>query len=84
MELTGVFILTDAIEEIGAEPGDRIVVRPHGLRPGLLQRTVEPCWAFDPRSLLVFTRPAVEPQVALHLLRDRLRARRARHRLRLL
>lgn len=71
MDITGVFEVLEEIPEIGALPGDRLVVRPHALRPGLLQRIVAPHWAFDRRCRLMFTRPHL-PGDALRRLQDRL------------
>lgn len=79
-ELTAVFHVTAPIEEIGAREGDRLVIRPRAIRPALLQRTVEPRWAFDPRCEMAFTRPHLPREHALRRLRDHLpRQRRPGH-----
>lgn len=72
MDITGVFEVVAEIEEIGAKVGDRIVVRPWAPRVALLQRTIPPHFAFDERSRLIFTRPALDHRQALQTLRGRL------------
>lgn len=69
MQITGVFEVLAEIEEIGAWVGDRIVVRPWAFRPGLLQRTIAPHWAFDERCGFVCTEPVLPTAIALrHLI----------------
>ena len=73
MQLTGVFVVEREIPEIGARPGDRIVLRPWAPRPALLQRALgvhETTWAFSDRSQLIFTRPHLPHPLALRYLQD--------------
>lgn len=78
--LVAVFELVEDMTDIGGWPGDRLVVRPWAYRPCVLQRSVAPHWAFDPRARLIFTDPDLPAAYALRSLRDHLpRWRRRRH-----
>ena len=78
--IVAVFEVTADMEEIGGRRGDRLVLRPDSLRPCLLQRSVDPHWAFDRRAALTFTDPTLPAAYAHQCLVDRLpHWRRPRH-----
>ena len=67
---TGVFEVIQEIEEIGARESDLIVLRPWADRPAVLQRTIDPRWAFGARCSLFYTDPPMMDGLALRLLRE--------------
>lgn len=85
MQITaGVFQIVREIPEIGARVGDRLVLRPHAERPAIIQRTVDPTWAFSCCAELAFTHPPLPTDVALRILRDRVPCPRPHRHLRVL
>ena len=71
---TGVFVVEREIPELGAQPGDRIILRPrHSERPCCLVRNIGHAayrLAFTDACRLEFTKPPMMDGLALRLLRE--------------
>ena len=77
MQMTGIFEVTDQIEEIGAGPGDRVIVRPWDPARCSLVRRLSPAdvrHVFTGRARLLSTDPATSDHgAALRCLRRGMR-----------